>query len=114
MGIRIPGNQKGMAMGKAATADTTATATGSAGGHLDQNQLAQRWGVSVTTLERWRSLGLGCPYLKLGGQCRYRLDDVLAFERDCLRQSTSQRVTPARADEQRGEREDSTARGRRS
>jgi hypothetical protein len=57
--------------------------------HLTQRQLAQRWEKSEASLERWRSLGIGPRFLKLGGQIRYRLDDILAYEASCLRSSTS-------------------------
>jgi predicted site-specific integrase-resolvase len=32
--------------------------------HMNQRQLANRWGVSEATLERWRSDGIGPRYLK--------------------------------------------------
>ena len=60
--------------------------------HLTQRQLAKRWEKSEASLERWRSLGIGPKFLKLGGQIRYRLEDVLGYEASCLRSSTS---TPA-------------------
>ena len=53
---------------------------GTAVRHLNQRQLAARWGVSVRTLERWRSHRQGAPFLKLGGHVTYRLSDVEAFE----------------------------------
>ena len=49
--------------------------------HLNQVQLAQRWGVSPRTLERWRWLGVGPAYLKLVGTVAYRMEDVLAYEK---------------------------------
>jgi hypothetical protein len=49
--------------------------------HLDQHALANRWGLSIRTLERWRYLNQGPAFLKLGGRIAYRLDDVEAFER---------------------------------
>ena len=49
--------------------------------HLNQHQLAQRWGVSPRTLERWRWLGLGPAYLKLVGTVAYRLEDIVAYEK---------------------------------
>ena len=49
--------------------------------HLNQLQLAQRWGVSPRTLERWRWLGVGPAYLKLVGTVAYRMEDVLAYEK---------------------------------
>jgi hypothetical protein len=53
--------------------------------HLNQEQLARRWQVSPRTLERHRWLGVGVPYLKLGGRVVYRLEDILAYEADSLR-----------------------------
>lgn len=58
--------------------------------HLNQRQLANRWGVSEATLERWRAEGIGPQYLKLGGRVMYREVDVEAYEESCLRLSTSQ------------------------
>ncbi len=48
--------------------------------HLNQVLLARRWNVSPRTLERWRWLGQGPCYLKVGGRVLYRLEDVDAFE----------------------------------
>lgn len=36
-------------------------------------QLAARWGMSEKTLERWRTLGTGPMYLKLGSRVMYPL-----------------------------------------
>lgn len=59
---------------------------------LNQDELAERWGVSPKTLERWRVLGIGPCYLKLNGKVVYRVEDVEAFERQSLRQSTSEPI----------------------
>jgi len=56
--------------------------------HLNQKQLAERWGISPKTLERWRWLGQGPKFLKLGGRIAYRLEDIEAFEEQHLRQVT--------------------------
>jgi len=48
--------------------------------HLNQVQLSRRWSLSPRTLERWRWLQIGPPYLKVGGRVVYRLDDVEAYE----------------------------------
>ena len=47
---------------------------------MNQKELAERWCIAEATLERWRSIGAGPPYLKLVSQVRYRLSDVEAFE----------------------------------
>jgi hypothetical protein len=49
-------------------------------GHLDQNDLARRWRISARTLERWRWIKHGPPYLKIGGRVAYRLRDVEEYE----------------------------------
>ncbi|HRH79033.1 MAG TPA: DNA-binding protein, partial [Cellvibrionaceae bacterium] len=43
--------------------------------HLNQAQLAERWGVSESTLERWRTDGIGPVFLKIQGRVLYRLED---------------------------------------
>ena len=48
--------------------------------HLNQRELAERWDISVRTLERWRWLLQGPPFLKLGGRIVYRIEDIEAYE----------------------------------
>ena len=57
--------------------------------HFNQVQLARRWSISPRTLERWRWLGQGPQFLKLGGKIVYRLVDVEAFEALQLRTGTA-------------------------
>ena len=57
---------------------------------INQQGLALRWCISPRTLERWRWLGEGPRFIKLGGRVVYRLTDIEAFEADKLRSSTSQ------------------------
>jgi hypothetical protein len=47
---------------------------------LSQNELARRWRLSPRTLERWRWLGQGPAFLRLGRRIAYRLSDIEAFE----------------------------------
>lgn len=58
---------------------------------LNENELAQRWGVSPKTLQRWRSEGRGPRFLKLSKRVGYPLDAVFEFERSSLHDSTSER-----------------------
>ncbi len=51
---------------------------------ISQNELAKRWQISEATLERWRSQRKGPQFLRLGGQVRYRLADVEAYELEKL------------------------------
>ena len=60
---------------------------------VNQTQLARRWCISPRTLERWRWLGEGLPFLKLGGRVVYRLSDIEAYEKAQVRHSTSDQGT---------------------
>jgi predicted site-specific integrase-resolvase len=51
---------------------------------LNQTELAARWKISPRTLERWRWIGDGPRFLKIGGRVIYRIEDVEAFERAAL------------------------------
>jgi predicted DNA-binding transcriptional regulator AlpA len=59
---------------------------------LSQNELAKRWQVSESTLERWRAERIGPSFLKLGGQVRYRLMDIMAFEDQTLQVMAHQKT----------------------
>ena len=72
--------------------------------HLNQVQLSRRWSISPRTLERWRWLGQGPSYLKVGGRVVYRLDDIEAYETVHLHTASSavgQLLTRGAADERR-------------
>jgi predicted site-specific integrase-resolvase len=57
--------------------------------HMNQIELARRWNISARTLERWRWIGQGPVYLKLGGRVSYRLDDIEIYEARCLHANTT-------------------------
>ena len=61
--------------------------------HLDQTDLARRWRLSPRTLERWRWLGQGPRFLKIGGRVVYRLDEIEAVRG---RQPAREHDRPAR------------------
>ena len=60
---------------------------------LNQIDLARRWKISPRTLERWRWLGEGPRYLKLGGRVLYRVADIEAYEQSiiCLTKADASR-----------------------
>ena len=60
---------------------------------LNENELAQRWGISPKTLHRWRCEGRGPKSLKLPKRFRYSLELLLDFDNNALHVSTSHRVT---------------------
>lgn len=49
--------------------------------HLDQVQLSRRWRLSPRTLEKWRTLKKGPPWIKAGGRVIYALAHIEAYER---------------------------------
>ena len=62
--------------------------------HLNQVQLADRWNISPRTLERWRWIGDGPGYLKIGGRVVYRLEDIEAYEAQQLHLAESEPRSP--------------------
>ncbi|WP_423793504.1 helix-turn-helix transcriptional regulator [Mycobacterium nebraskense] len=48
---------------------------------LSRQELADRYGLPVKTPAGWASKGKGPRYAKFGKHVRYRLSDVLAWER---------------------------------
>lgn len=59
---------------------------------LTENELANRWGISPKTLQRWRTEGRGPHYMKLSKRVVYPLDVIIKFERHALYASTSQKI----------------------
>lgn len=59
--------------------------------HVTQAALARRWQVSPRTLERWRWVGTGPEFVKIGGRVRYRIEDIEAYERRQTRSKADQR-----------------------
>lgn len=47
---------------------------------LREKELAERWKVSLRTLQRWRAEGSGPAYISIGGTIRYLMEDVRAYE----------------------------------
>jgi predicted site-specific integrase-resolvase len=47
---------------------------------LTENQLAERWGLSIKTLQDWRRKGNGPAYLKLSKAIRYPHEIVEKYE----------------------------------
>jgi predicted site-specific integrase-resolvase len=47
---------------------------------LLERELAQRWRISVRSLQRWRQEGSGPTWLKIQGRVIYPLSEVLDWE----------------------------------
>ena len=46
---------------------------------MTPSEAARALGLSIFTLNKWRSRKIGPAYIKLGGAVRYRKSDLLAF-----------------------------------
>lgn len=62
--------------------------------HLNQEQLARRWTLSPRTLERWRWLRRGPPYLRIGGRVAYRVADIESYEASTLQRCDGREENP--------------------
>jgi hypothetical protein len=56
---------------------------------LTEQMLAARWHCSSSRLQNWRSHQKGPPYLKFGGRVLYRVDDVLEYEKQHLKNQST-------------------------
>jgi hypothetical protein len=56
---------------------------------MNQTELAKRWKLSPRTLERWRWLGQGPQFLKIGGRVIYRVVDIEEYELAMIRYAKS-------------------------
>ena len=59
---------------------------------LHERELAERWGIAVTTLQKWRQQSIGPAFLKLSARVVYPIEAIEAFEQENLRKSTSERA----------------------
>jgi hypothetical protein len=62
---------------------------------LNEQELANRWGLSPKTLQRWRGTGKGPLFAKFSKKVGYPLDGqdgVLDWEKRILYRSTSERA----------------------
>lgn len=60
---------------------------------FNAQQLAARWSLSEKTLERWRSMGTGPAFIKLGNRVMYPIAAIEAHELNRTRSTTGQRLT---------------------
>ena len=59
---------------------------------LQERELAERWGIAVTTIQKWRQNSTGPTFLKLSARVVYPIEAVEEFERNNLRKSTSEKA----------------------
>ena len=47
----------------------------------DEDALAKYWAITIKCLQKWRALGEGPAYYKIGKSVRYKRSDIEDFER---------------------------------
>jgi predicted DNA-binding transcriptional regulator AlpA len=50
---------------------------------LNDNEVAEELGISVSTLRKWRYSGQGPRFVKLGASVRYKPEDITRFLASC-------------------------------
>ena len=58
---------------------------------LTDVELAERWGVRLNLLQRWRHGGKGPKWVKIVGTVRYPLQYIRAYEEEQTRTATTKR-----------------------
>jgi predicted DNA-binding transcriptional regulator AlpA len=70
--------------------DRPASAAMQASAMLDEAKAAQYLSVSPRTLQSWRGRGGGPKFVRISSRCiRYRLQDILVWQAERVRRSTS-------------------------
>ena len=46
-----------------------------------EEELSKYWQIKRGTLQKWRSLGIGPIYIKIGGKVFYRVEAIVEFEK---------------------------------
>lgn len=59
---------------------------------LTEAELVDYWKISKNTLRKWRSLGTGPIYVKIGGRVLYRREDIAKYEAENLYRCSSERI----------------------
>ncbi len=68
---------------------------------LTEAQLAEYWGIRRNTLQKWRSLGIGPVYIKLGAKVVYPRESILDYERNRTYRGSGERIFPMEADDEK-------------
>lgn len=59
---------------------------------FSEKELSKYWGVKRKTLQKWRTMGIGPAYIKLGAKVVYPYEYVAAFERSRIFAGSGQRI----------------------
>ena len=57
---------------------------------LTENEVAKRLSLTTNTLRKWRYLGKGPNFIKIGSAVRYEQEEIATFIEDNIKNSTSE------------------------
>lgn len=80
----INGSHPAGGIARTTTSSPPAAASAARPTMMNDLELAAWLGISRKTLQKWRSLGMGPPYLKFGTKVVYRAEDIEAYIQRCL------------------------------
>lgn len=60
---------------------------------MSEDELAIYWGISKHTLQKWRSMGQGPVYIKIGGRVIYPKEYIWEYERTRLFRGSAHRIS---------------------
>jgi hypothetical protein len=61
---------------------------------LSEKELANYWGVTRNTLQKWRSNKCGPAYIKIGAKVIYTREAIIEYEQGRMFRGTGERITP--------------------
>ena len=61
---------------------------------MSEKELAEYWGLKTHTLQKWRTLGTGPVYIKIGSRVIYTREAIEAYEQNRTFRGSGERITP--------------------
>jgi len=67
--------------------------------YFNEAQLSKYWNVKQSTLQKWRSAGVGPIYIKRVGKVVYKLSEILKFEEENSFKGSGERAYQKKGEE---------------
>ena len=59
---------------------------------MSEIELANYWGIKTTTLQKWRSIGVGPTYVKIGAKVLHPIKAIKEYENGRMFQGTGKKI----------------------
>ena len=59
---------------------------------LTESELSEYWNIKKSTLQKWRAIGIGPVYIKLGAKVVYPRESIIAYEQSRMFRGAGQRA----------------------